>query len=152
MDILGVVSNSVMFQVFPSICCCWVPLGSKGEVTPQPCRSPSPPQLGLLPPHSLLTGMLEMASWSEGWISVTVKLAFMAGSSKQGKALRASAACICVVATTLLQETPVSTRLPPLTLCLAALHPIPCPPPTWCLTHPHIHCGRTRSGRRPAPR
>lgn len=45
--------------------------------------------------------MLESAVWSEGWISTMEKLAFMAGSSKQGKAFRASAACICVVATTL---------------------------------------------------
>lgn len=53
-----------------------------------------------------------MALWSEGWISVTVKLAFMAGSSKQGKAFRASAACICVVATTFLQANLVSARGP----------------------------------------
>lgn len=42
---------------------------------------------------------------------MTVKLAFMAGSSKQGKAFRASGACICVVATTL-RENPVSTPAP----------------------------------------
>lgn len=63
-------------------------------VTAWPCRAPGPPPPGVPPPHSLMAGMLEMALWSEGWISVTVKLAFMAGSSKQGKAFRASAACI----------------------------------------------------------
>lgn len=64
-----------------------------------------------------------MALWSEGWISVTVKLAFMAGSSKQGKAFRASAACICVVATTFLQANLVSARGP-----LQGLAPTPVPP------------------------
>lgn len=72
---------------------------------------PARPGTRLPLPHSLSVGMLEIALWSEGWISVTVKLAFMAGSSKQGKAFRASGACICVVATTL-RENPVSTAAP----------------------------------------
>lgn len=99
-----------------------------------------------------------MALWSEGWISVTVKLAFMAGSSKQGKAFRASAACICVVATTFLQANLVSARgplqglappqVPPLSLRPARSRPIPAGVACGCRgpqrlphTHPTIPAG-----------
>lgn len=43
--------------------------------------------------------------WFAGWMSVMLNVAFIAGSSKHGKDFRASAACICVVATTLSKPT-----------------------------------------------
>jgi len=52
-------------------------------------------------PGSPLGSMLDRAVRLLGWMSVMLNEAFMAGSSKQGKDFRASAACICVVATTL---------------------------------------------------
>lgn len=68
-----------------------------------PTVQPSVPSPGQTP--SLLGGMLERAVWFAGWMSVMLNVAFIAGSSKHGKDFRASAACICVVATTLSKPT-----------------------------------------------
>lgn len=45
--------------------------------------------------------MLDRAVRLLQWMRVMLNVAFMAGSSKHGKDLRASGACICVVASTL---------------------------------------------------
>lgn len=55
---------------------------------------------------------LDRATVSLSWIMVTVKMAFMAGSSKQGKVFLAYVACICEVAITLknVQKLNINTK------------------------------------------
>lgn len=51
---------------------------------------------------------LDRATVALSWMMVTLKTAFMAGSSKQGKVFLACVACICEVATTLRARTQVT--------------------------------------------